>query len=262
MRFTPRERDRSRVAEVGEITEPTVADAASPHVRVADLLQELGSPDALPVGVESAPRPRWRGRLHQFGVVVSIPLLVVLAVSTSSTHELVAVLIYAVGLSATFGVSAIYHLTPNAPPRWRSRLQRADHATIYLGIGGTCTPVCLVGLPPAWGIPALAVVGTGVAGGIACSLIPRRWAEVASGVLYIAVGWSVVVVMPPLVIHSGWVPSLLIALGGVLYTVGAFLFSKGIPRLSLRFFGYHEVWHTFTLLAAGCHFVAVWLLVN
>lgn len=234
----------------------------SQHTRLADLLQGLGATDSLPVSVEPALRPRWRGRLHQLGVVICVPLLVLLAVSTTSTHDLVAVLIYAVGLTATFGVSALYHLTPNAPPHWRSRLQRADHATIYLGIGGTCAPVCLIGLPPAWGIPALAVVGVGVAGGIACSLIPRRWAEVASGVLYIAVGWSVVVVLPALVIHSGWAPALLIALGGVLYTVGAFLFSRGIPRLSLRVFGYHEVWHTFTLLAAGCHFVAVWMLVD
>jgi hemolysin III len=81
-------------------------------------------------------------------------------------------------------------------------------------------------------------------------------------VLYIAVGWSVVVVLPPLIIHSGWAPALLIAIGGLLYTVGAFLFSRGIPRLSLRVFGYHEVWHTFTLLAAGCHFAAVYLLVR
>ncbi|MBI5090614.1 MAG: hemolysin III family protein [Actinobacteria bacterium] len=207
-------------------------------------------------------RPLWRGRLHQLGVVVSSPPLVVLAASTTSTHELVAVIIYAVGLSATFGVSAIYHRTPNAPPHWRSRLQRADHATIYLAIGGTCTPVCLIGLPASWGVPTLAVVGVGVVGGIVCSLIRRRWAQIASGVLYIAVGWSVVVALPALVVRNGWAPALLIGIGGVLYTVGALLFSKGIPRLSLRVFGYHEVWHTFTLLAAACHFAAVWLLVR
>jgi hemolysin III len=262
MRTTHRQRDENTVLQANGVTEAAVPDTAGPRARAANMLQELGSVDTLPVSVEPTQRPLWRGRLHQFGVVVSVPMLVILAVSTRSATELVAVLIYAVGLSATFGVSAIYHLTPNAPPRWRSRLQRADHATIYLGIGGTCTPVCLIGLPTAWGIPTLAVVGAGVAGGITCSLIPRRWAEITSGVLYIAVGWSVVVVMPALVIHSGWAPALFIALGGVLYTVGAFLFSKGIPRLSLRVFGYHEVWHTFTLLAAGCHFVAVWLLVN
>ena len=262
MRTTPHHADQDEGVRPIEVGVPTIAAPASPRSRVADLLQELGSVDTLPVSVEGTQRPVWRGRLHQLGVVVSVPMLVILAVSTTSAHELVAVLIYAVGLSATFGVSALYHRTPNAPPRWRSRLQRADHATIYLAIGGTCTPVCLIGLPAAWGVPTLSVVGAGVAGGIVCSLIRRRWAEVTSGVLYIAVGWSVVVVLPPLVTHSGWAPALLIAIGGVLYTVGAFLFSKGIPRLSLRVFGYHEVWHTFTLLAAGCHFVAVWLLVR
>lgn len=262
MRTTTHQHDLHRDDPVREVTDPAAPHTEGALARVANQLQELGSVDALPVSAEPGQRPLWRGRLHQFGVIVSVPMLVILAVSTASATQLVAVLIYAVGLAATFGVSALYHLTPGAPPRWRSRLQRADHATIYLGIGGTCTPVCLIGLPAAWGIPTLAVVGAGVIGGITCSLIPRRWAEIASGVLYIAVGWSVVVVLPALVIHSGWAPALFIAGGGVLYTVGAFLFSKGIPRLSLRVFGYHEVWHTFTLLAAGCHFVAVWLLVH
>ncbi len=259
MRTTRPETDLAREPRPAEAT---IEASSRPHGRMVDMLQELGSPETLPVVVEPTLRPLWRGRLHQLGVLVSIPMLVILAVSTTSTRELVAVLIYAVGLSATFGVSAIYHLTPNAPPHWRSRLQRADHATIYLGIGGTGTPVCLIGLPMAWGIPILSVVAAGVAGGIVCSLIRRRWAEITSGVLYIAVGWSVVVALPALVIHSGWVPAMLVALGGVLYTVGAFFFSKGIPQLSLRVFGYHEVWHTFTLLAAGCHFAAVWLLVG
>jgi hemolysin III len=200
--------------------------------------------------------------LHQLGVVVSVPMLIILAASTKSAHALVAVLIYAVGLTATFAVSALYHRTPNASARWRSRLQRADHATIYLAIGGTCTPVCLIGLPAAWGVPLLAAVGAGVAGGIACSLIRRRWAEITSGVLYIAIGWSALVVLPPLITHTGWAPALLMTIGGVLYTVGAILFSRGVPQLSQRVFGYHEVWHTFTLLAAGCHFAAVWLLAH
>jgi hemolysin III len=248
-------------------TPPDQAGATVPpptrrRSRAADILQELGSVDALPVVRDAPQRPLWRGRLHQLGAVVSVPMLIILAASTTSAHALVAVLIYAVGLSATFAVSALYHRTPNAPPRWRSRLQRADHATIYLAIGGTCTPVCLIGLPSAWGVPLLATVAAGVAGGITCSLIRRRWAEITSGVLYIAVGWSTVVVLPPLIRYTGWAPALLIAIGGVLYTVGAILFSRGVPRLSLRVFGYHEVWHTFTLVAAGCHFAAIWLLVH
>jgi len=248
----------------------TPADAAteaggtrvSRLARVTAALQELGSVDALPAFSESTQRPVWRGRLHQLGVAVSIPLLVILAESATSAHALVAVLIYGVGLSATFGVSALYHRTPHAPPRWRSALQRADHATIYLAIGGTFTPVCVIGLPPAWGIPTLAAVGAGVVGGIACSLNRRRWAEIASGALYIAIGWSAIVVMPAFIDHTGWVPALLITIGGMLYTLGAVLFARGIPQLSVRVFGYHEVWHTFTLLASGAQFAAMWLLVR
>lgn len=262
MRPTPRDHDLIETDRPFDEDVRTPPGSEHSLTRAVDLLRELGSAESLPVVPETTPRPVWRGRLHQLAVVVSIPLMVILAVSTTSAHALVAVVIYGVGLSATFGVSALYHRLVDVPPHWRSRLQRADHATIYLGIGGTCTPVCLVGLPPAWGIPILSVVGVGVTGGIVCSLIRRRWAEITSGVLYIAVGWSVVVAFPPLVIHSGWVPASLVAIGGVLYTVGAVLFSRGVPRLSLRVFGYHEVWHTFTVLAAGCHFAAVWQLVT
>ncbi|MGB8857774.1 MAG: hemolysin III family protein [Ilumatobacteraceae bacterium] len=230
--------------------------------RTQDMLQELGSTENPLTALEIDQRPLWRGGLHALAVIAVVPLLTVLAVSTTSPHALVAVLVYAVGLTATFGVSALYHRLPHSSPKVRRAYQRADHATIFLGIGGTCTPVCLVGLPPAWGIPVLSIVGAGVAFGIACSFIQRRWAEITSGALYIVVSWVVIITMPALVINQGWAPALLIAIGGVLYTTGAILFARGVPVLSVRVFGYHEVWHTFTILAAGCHFAAVWLLVH
>lgn len=231
--------------------------------RTADVLQELGSCEIVPL-VDAAPpqRPLWRGWLHQVTVIAALPLLVVLAVTTSSARELVAVLIYAVGFTATFGVSTLYHRLPHSSPAVRSRFQRADHATIFLCIGGTCAPLCLLGLPAAWGIPLLSVVGMGVAVGMTCALIRRRWAEITSGALYIVVGWVAIIAMPPLIMYRGWTPAILIALGGVLYTVGAVLFAKGVPTLSRRVFSYHEVWHTFTVLAAGCHFAAVWSLTH
>ncbi len=221
------------------------------------MLQELGSCDVLPPIDE---RPLWRGWMHQVTVIAAIPWLVLLAVSATSTRALVAVLVYAFGFTATFGVSTLYHRLPHATPAIRSRFQRADHATIFLCIGGTCAPLCLVGLPLAWGIPLLSVVGVGVVVGITCSLIRRRWADITSGALYIVVGWVAIIAMPPLISYRGWWPAVLIALGGVLYTTGAVLFAKGVPALSKRVFGYHEVWHTFTVLAAGCHFAAVWSL--
>lgn len=246
----------------GAVTNTTLTPPPGRLERVADMLQELGSVDSVPTFDEPSQRPLMRGRLHQLGVLASIPLLAILAASTTTARALVAVLVYAVGLSATFGVSAWYHRTPDTKARRRSLLQRADHATIYLAIGGTCTPICLLGVPMTWGIPLLATAGAGVVGGITCSLIPRRWAQVTSGVLYIAVGWSALVLLPALVSHTGWAPAILVIIGGVLYTVGAVFFSRGMPRLSVRVFGYHEVWHTFTLLAAGCHLAAVWLLVH
>lgn len=210
---------------------------------------------------ELASRPLWRGRLHQFAFFTVLPFLSMLLLSATTVKARVAMAVYAVGLSATFGVSAVYHRWAKTE-RSRAIWQRADHATIFLGIAGTFTPICLLGVSSDWAAPLLALVALGAAAGIACALIPRRGASIAAGVLYIVVGWVGALALPALVAHAGWTPALLVAAGGVLYTVGAVLFARGVPRLSPRVFGYHEVWHVFTVLAASCHLLAVWSLAN
>lgn len=201
-------------------------------------------------------RPRWRGVLHTWAFVASIPAAIVLLVLADDTRARVGVAVYGVCLIAVFGVSAGYHRLARTV-RAQELMQRLDHATIFLMIAGTYTPVCLVVLPMTWWIPLLAVVWTGAVIGVGMKLIgtPRlsRWGTA----LYLVLGWSALVAIPRFVVSLTPAALGLMVLGGVLYTIGAVCFLLKRPDPLPRVFGYHEVWHAFTVLAGVAHFSMV-----
>lgn len=207
-------------------------------------------------------RPRWRGHIHQWSTVALAPVFVMLVWSAPTWAATVAVAVYAVAISSTFAVSAAYHRLPHATACARAAFRRADHATIFVGIAGTYTPVCLLGLPPVWGLPLLVVAWSVAAVGVTLAVRTSKLATRVEAVLYGVAGWACVVAVPVLVVTVGWAPVALIAAGGVLYSVGALLFARGRPRLRPATFGYHEVWHAFTVAAAVCHLAAIWMLVQ
>jgi hemolysin III len=141
-------------------------------------------------------------------------------------------------------------------------MQRLDHGMIYLLIAGTYAPICLVALPGRWGIPLFAVIcGIGLLGMvIKLAAIQRlQWLAYA---LYPVMGWAAVVATPAL--RSSLTP-LQIALvlgGGLAYTIGFPVLLIKRPDPWPRVFGYHEVWHGLTVLAAVLHFGAVALVVS
>ena len=111
-----------------------------------------------------------------------------------------AALIYAISLVAMFGFSAAHHrlgLTHRAD----AVLRRLDHSAIYALIAGTYAPVCLVALPPRWGIPLLAIVAGAAGVGMGIKLVAFGRLNVTSYVMYPALGWVSVVAMPVLVRH-------------------------------------------------------------
>jgi hemolysin III len=214
-------------------------------VRVFDV--PLGSPD----------RPSWRGRIHLLALGSILPLLVILAVQTEGARARAAVVVYAVGLCSMLAVSTIYHRfvhTVRARGAWR----RADHATIFAAIAGTFTAMALATLDTAKAIVATtAIWGAAIVGATAkIARIPR--ADHIGVVMYIAMGWAGVVLTPAVWQHGGVVPVVLLVAGGVVYTIGAGAFRRRWPTLRAATFSYHEVWHTFTIIAAGLHLAAVW----
>lgn len=201
-------------------------------------------------------RPTWRGWLHTVAFVLALPAGILLVVAADSAAGRTAAAIYATSLLLVFGTSAIYHRIDHGERAHRI-LQRLDHSMIYLLIAGTYVPLCLVALPGVWGIPLLAVVGVGALTGVVLKMSAFHRARWFSYALYPILGWASVVAAPALWQHLSSVQLLLIITGGLAYTVGFPVLLTRRPDPWPRSFGYHEVWHSFTVLAAGMHFAAV-----
>ena len=201
-------------------------------------------------------RPLLRGWLHLVCFFLAIPAGVLVVALASSASARVAAVVYAVGLVSLFGVSGWYH-RGNWSVTWRRRMSQLDHATIFVMIAGSYTPLCIVVLDGSMKVAMLVVawVGAAVGAALAWSQGPRT-RTVRSG-LYIALGWAVCAAGPQLVQRLTTTELLLIAAGGVLYTVGAIFLATRWPNPSPRVFGYHEVWHTFVVAAVVCHLVAI-----
>jgi hemolysin III len=193
--------------------------------------------------------------------LVSVPAGVALVLLSRGVSAHVAAALFALSLAGLFGVSATYH-TGNWAPHVRARWQRMDHAMIFVLIAGSYTPITLLALQPAWGISLLTVVWTVAVVGVTLALARFGALHRAGGYLYIGMGWIVVLALPAVVDSLGTSELLLLFAGGLLYTVGAIGLRLQRPNPRPLVFGYHEVWHAMTVVAAACHFTLVAMLVR
>ena len=205
--------------------------------------------------------PSWRGRAHAVTFFVSVPAGSALVIAANGATARLAASIYAATLLAVFGTSAAYHRLARTP-RARAVMQRLDHSMIYLLIAGTYVPICLLAMPPAWGIPMLSLVGVGALLGVVLKLVAFHRARWLGFALYPILGWAVVAATPVLVHHLSPAQLALIVAGGIAYTVGFPVLLTKWPDPWPRVFGYHEVWHAFTIVAAAFHFSAVATLIT
>jgi len=197
-------------------------------------------------------RPHLRGRLHQLAFVASMAGLVWLVRSASSTAAVVAAWIYGVASILLYLTSSTYHVFARSP-RARKVMQRADHSMIFVLIAGTFTPVCILALhgPGRWVL--LAAMWAAAIGGVVLKLVAIERFPRFGNALYIVLGWAGLAALPALIHRPGVLA--LIAAGGALYTGGAIMFFMGRPRLSPRWFGYHEMWHALGVAAGVLLFV-------
>jgi len=203
------------------------------------------------------PKPLLRGWSHAAAALVSVAGLASLVVITRhDPAKLVSMAVYGTGLVLLFAVSATYHIF-NWPPRVKDWLRRADHATIFVFIAATYTPLVYNVLDGWWRFGVLITIWlcalAGVIGAAPFLRIPR--AALAS--LYLAMGWIAVVALVPLTAALGWAAALLMALGGLQYSLGAAAYAFRRPRLWPRVFGYHEVFHLAVITASITFYVIV-----
>jgi len=212
-------------------------------------------------GVASPVKPRWRGRIHQVAFFASIPAGIALVMVAEGWVARVAASVYAISLAAVFGSSAAYHRGSWTPAALR-RMKRLDHSMIFVLIAGSYTPVALLALDGPWTIVILSIVWTGAATGIVLKLVRIDGFSVLTGALYMVLGWLALIAFPSMV-HGMPPAALALAIvGGVLYTAGAIVFATRHPDPAPAIFGYHEVWHSFMVAAAVCHFAMIAILVS
>jgi hemolysin III len=203
-------------------------------------------------------RPSWRGRIHGVAVAVTIPAGIVITLVTPSGLPRIAVLVYVLSLLALFSTSASYHLLTRSQRAQRT-MRQLDHAMVYVLIAGTYTPVCLLALPRKIGVPFLIAIWLAAALGITLKMTWR--AHKTSGAMYLVIGWAALIILPWSYQMAGFTSLLLFALGGIVYTVGAILFYLQRPQLKPLVFGFHEVWHVFTVVAVALQFAGVGVLI-
>ena len=203
-------------------------------------------------------RPRWRGRIHGGAVAVTIPAGIILTLVTPSGLARVAVFVYVASLLALFSTSASYHLFTRTQRAQRT-MRQLDHAMVYVLIAGTYTPVCLLALPRTIGVVFLIGIWSAAILGIALKITWR--AHKVSGAMYLIIGWAALIILPWAYHRAGFTSLLLFALGGIVFTVGAILFYLQRPQLRPLVFGYHEVWHVFTVVAVALQFAGVGVLI-
>jgi hemolysin III len=190
--------------------------------------------------------------IHGIGIVLAIAGLGVLtAFSTlhGTAAHIVGCSIFGVTLILLYTTSTLYHSIPIA--RAKAVLRALDHSAIFLLIAGTYTPFSLVSLRGPWGWSLLAVIWTLAILGIVLRVtLGRRSTAVAVG-LYIAMGWTVLAAIKPLMANLAPGGVLLLFLGGVVYTTGtAFYVWRRLPY-------HHAIWHVFVLAGSIFHFFAI-----
>ena len=201
-------------------------------------------------------RPLLRGFLHLGACAAAVAGLAVMLLLAHDARGYVGASVFGASLIVAYSTSASYHRIP-----WGARMsgimRRLDHAMIFFLIVGTYTPFCLIALGNAWGISLLSVTAT-IAGVGALTrlawLNSPRWLAVS---LYMATGWVALVAASQILQKLDVAPLALLVLGGVAYSVGALAYAAKRPDPWPRVFGYHEVFHSFTIMGSTLHFLAV-----
>ena len=211
-------------------------------------------------------KPVLRGWLHMVAAPIAGVAAVLLAILAPSDLR-IPVVLFALTTILLFSVSAVYH-RGRFSPRVTGALQRWDHANIFLVIAGSATPFAVALLGPGPARSLLAVLWLGAVGGAAIRVLwvrAPRWLFVP---MYLALGWASAMFLPGFLrsdiltdARHAWVLGLIL-LGGIFYTIGAGVFATKWPNPSPKWFGFHEVFHSFTLGGWAAHFVAAALVVT
>ncbi|MDH3293146.1 MAG: hemolysin III family protein [Acidimicrobiia bacterium] len=198
-----------------------------------------------------------RGFLHGGAAVASIVGTVFLLLRAPTAAARVAVVVFGLGLLGLYTTSSLYHSVPWSH-RWKSRMQRLDHSMIFVLIAASYSPVALVILDGPWRWVTMAAVWGLAVIGIAQRVLSSMERHVLSFSLMVVMGWMSLPIMAPLSSRAGTNAVGMMALGGVLYTVGMLFKVTRWPKLWPRVFSAHELFHVLVVSASVSHWIATY----
>ena len=196
--------------------------------------------------------PRLRGLLHAYAFYVAVICAGVLVALAPDGRARTGALTYGLGLCALFGVSGAYHRW-RGTPRIKRLLRRADHATIFIFIAASYTPIALLALSGTLQWVVLVSAWAGALAGVSLSIgwiDAPRWLTAAA---YVALGWVAAIAFPQVAERVGTLPLALLIAGGMLYSAGACIYALQRPNPWPRTFGFHELFHALVIAAAVAH---------
>jgi hemolysin III len=184
-----------------------------------------------------------------------------LVLEAASVRARLAVAVYALSVAALFGTSALYHRIDWRRFGARRWMRRLDHTMIFVLIAGTYTPFSLLVVKGTLGAAILIAVWSAALAGAVFKL---AWIDAPSwlgAATYILLGWVAVIAIPELVARLGVPAVATLAVGGILYSVGGVIYARKRPDPVPTVFGYHELFHTLVVAAAGLQYavVAFWI---
>lgn len=209
-------------------------------------------------------KPKLRGWLHLVNAPLTLAAGIVLIVLSPTASTRLGSAVFAGSALLLFTVSAVYH-RGTWSPRVHGFLKRFDHANIFVLIAGSCTPFALLLLDGAERWTMLGVTWGGALAGVLMKVFWRGAPRWLSAPIYIALGWAPVFffgdffegAMSSYGDAMGVAVMVMVILGGALYTLGGIVYGTRRPNPWPRWFGFHEVFHTFTILAFVLHYVGV-----
>lgn len=190
--------------------------------------------------------------VHILGLAAAVVACAALATTlppAAGPGPAVALSLYAVGLLAMLGCSALYNMASGG--RRRALLRRLDHSAIFARIAGTYTPVAGIAIGGAWGWGLLGAVWGGAVGGTALKLLAPARFERISILAYLLLGWAGVAALDRLLAALPPRDLLLLLAGGLLYSLGV------VVHLSTRLRYHNALWHALVVAAAACHYAVV-----
>lgn len=207
-------------------------------------------------------KPKLRGWIHAITAPLALAACIVLTVLAPTTTLKIGSAVYLACSLLLFANSGVYHISNgHFPVKVSQLLRRIDHANIYLLIAGTYTPLALALMTPDHQRLVLGIIWTGAVIGMVanvCWITAPRWLFT---ILYVVLGWVAVWFIPELYRAGGAAIVVLIAAGGVIYTLGAVVYALKKPDPLPRWFGFHEIFHACTVAAWVCQCIACYMAV-